>query len=64
MLFVGDIPEGLVIRHKVCNTSMCVNPCHLMTGTVEQNNKDKIGTRYYKHNKPEALTEDSLGNPF
>ncbi len=64
VLFIGPIPFGLVVRHNNTCTSMCVNPCHLRTGTVEENNKDKIGTRYYKHKKPEAMSEESLGDPF
>jgi len=60
-LFKGDIPEGLVVRHS-CNTAMCVNPGHLYTGTVEENNRDKIGMRYYKYTVPKKLTLTKVSN--
>ncbi|WP_187212343.1 HNH endonuclease signature motif containing protein [Serratia nematodiphila] len=38
-LFIGPIPDGHVIRHK-CDNPKCINPKHLITGTVSQNNRD------------------------
>jgi hypothetical protein len=38
-LFVGAIPEGLVIRHK-CDNPCCINPKHLEPGTQKDNSKD------------------------
>jgi len=35
----GEIPKGLVIRHK-CDNTGCINPEHLELGTVSENNKD------------------------
>ena len=35
------IPEGHVIRHK-CRSRHCVNPEHLETGTIADNEADKI----------------------
>lgn len=40
-LFVGAIPEGLMVRHS-CNNPACVNPEHLSTGTAKDNTQDCV----------------------
>lgn len=40
-LFVGEIPEGLVVRH-LCGNSLCNNPIHLMPGTPVENYADSV----------------------
>ena len=35
----GDIPDGMVIRHK-CDNKICTNPEHLEIGTPSDNAKD------------------------
>lgn len=37
----GEIPEGLVVRHK-CDNRVCINPEHLELGTIQDNNNDRI----------------------
>lgn len=48
LVFNGPIPIGHLIRHK-CRSKHCCNPDHLETGTVADNNRDKIrdGTNRY-----------------
>jgi hypothetical protein len=40
-LFVGPIPEGQLVRHR-CNNTICVNPDHLLLGTMVENYKDSL----------------------
>lgn len=41
-VFVGDIAEGTVIRHKVCNNPRCMRPDHLQSGDQKANMHDKM----------------------
>lgn len=36
----GEIPEGYVIRHT-CDNILCLNPDHLLSGTMTDNMKDR-----------------------
>ena len=37
----GEIPVGMLIRHS-CDNPKCINPEHLLLGTVMDNTRDKI----------------------
>lgn len=37
----GKIPNNLIVRHT-CDIRSCVNPDHLILGTIQDNNKDTI----------------------
>lgn len=39
-LHVGEIPDGLLLRHT-CDNPRCCNPAHLLPGTHKQNAIDK-----------------------
>lgn len=38
----GEIPEGLYVRHVVCNNPCCFNPEHLDVGTQKDNMQDAV----------------------
>lgn len=53
----GSIPEGEVVRHKVCRNRACCNPNHLKTGTQDDNQMDMMedGTNWNKLSYTKAL---------
>lgn len=38
-LMKGPVPPGKILRHK-CNNRLCVNPKHLICGTISDNARD------------------------
>lgn len=37
----GEVPEGMVVRHK-CDNGSCINPEHLELGTEQENKNDMV----------------------
>ncbi|PEV97740.1 hypothetical protein CN428_24410 [Bacillus cereus] len=56
-LHVGSISPGQMVRHKVCRNRACCNPNHLLLGTDEDNQLDKLedGTNWRKLSYIKAL---------
>lgn len=50
LVFKGNIPKNKVVRHK-CDTPQCVNPDHLILGTVKDNSNDMVIRRRHKSHK-------------
>lgn len=48
MIAKGDIPRGLVVRHR-CDNPACVNPGHLDVGTIADNVRDMISRNRHSH---------------
>jgi hypothetical protein len=63
VLFNGDIPAGMVVRHK-CNVTSCVNPAHLTYGTHQDNKDDSAAcgriAKGMKHGKTKLSPEVAL----
>jgi hypothetical protein len=45
--WVGVVPDGMVVRHLVCDNPPCINPDHLAVGTQKDNvdDRDRKGRR-------------------
>jgi len=41
-LYVGEIPDGMHVRHRVCDNPPCVRPDHLALGSQADNMADKV----------------------
>lgn len=51
-VWVGDIPDGLLVRHK-CDVRSCINPEHLEVGTHLDNYEDMVSRGRRSVTKPE-----------
>jgi len=50
IIFKGEIPDGIIVRHK-CDTPSCINPEHLILGTIKDNSQDMVDRRRHKYHK-------------
>jgi HNH endonuclease len=45
----GPIPDGMVVRHVVCNNPPCVRVAHLALGSQRENIHDAVALRRMPH---------------
>lgn len=60
-LFKGFIPRGRLVRHR-CDVKTCVNPEHLVLGSIADNAKDRLERGGYKQGsaRRSGVTEDKV----
>lgn len=60
-LFIGEIPNDLVLRHS-CHNPPCCNPDHLKVGTVKDNARDCVeagrSTKGFKNGRCKLTEEE------
>lgn len=59
MVHNGDIPDGLLIRHR-CDNPPCINPQHLVTGTDQDNFNDRVSRKGHPSQFPEKAPAAKL----
>jgi hypothetical protein len=60
-----DIPEGLVIRHLMCDNKPCCNPAHVVGGTQGENVNDIwLIHRPYDVAKEQEVIAEYLKHPY
>ena len=56
-VFVGAIPDGMVIMH-MCDNRRCINPDHLKPGTHKQNVQDAVAKGRMGIGRPAKINGD------
>jgi hypothetical protein len=63
IIHIGEIPKGMVIRHK-CHNPVCTNPNHLEIGTIKENIRDSVdagrNARGSRNNKAKLKENDVI----
>lgn len=59
--FVGDVPRGMVVRHK-CDQALCVNPDHLEIGTQRDNVQDMLDRGRHRPGRGERNVHSVLND--
>jgi hypothetical protein len=66
-IFKGPIPDGMQVQH-LCNTTLCVNPAHLVLGNQLSNEAHKVrcgrqyrGEVHWARLHPERLRGEKNG---
>jgi hypothetical protein len=58
----GPIPDGMLIRHFICDNPPCCDPEHLRPGTIADNSADKVAKG--RNHVPKAKSHCPQNHPY
>ena len=59
LIHEGELPEGLVIRHR-CHHRSCCNPAHLIAGTRAENHRDSYHAGHFARARCAGFSADDI----
>jgi HNH endonuclease len=59
-----DLPDDLAVRHFFCQNKACGNPEHLVPGTWEDNNSDRVFHDSLNREKEANAKAEYMKNPY